>query len=208
MDHQKYDDSYVLTSLVFTRDLFHYDTEITSLELKLKPGHKTDVVQRKLQRLLGEDYLVQNRYEQQEDTFRIMEIEKLISYLFLTFILMVACCNIIGSLSMLILEKRNDVQTLANLGADRRLISRIFLQEGCLILILGDIIGVLLGLLLCYLQQQFGLISLGTEGGFVVSAYPVSVEVWDVVLVFFTVLIVGFLSIWYPVRYLSKRLLN
>ena len=138
-----------------------------------------------------------------------MEIEKLISYLFLTFILGIACFNVIGSLSMLILDKREDVETLRNLGADDRLIARIFLFEGRMISVFGALSGIVLGLLLCFLQQRFGLISLGGgNGSFVVDAYPVSVHASDVLLIFITVLLIGFLSVWYPVRFLSKRLLN
>jgi len=166
-------------------------------------------VQKKMERILGDRFIVQNRYEQQADVFRIMEIEKLISYLFLTFILTIACFNVIGSLSMLILDKREDTETLRNLGADDRLIARIFLFEGRLISVFGAIAGIVLGLLLCFLQQRFGLISLGGgNGSFVVDAYPVSVHATDIILVFVTVITVGFLSVWYPVRYLSKRLLK
>lgn len=137
-----------------------------------------------------------------------MEIEKLISYFFLTFILMIACFNVIGSLSMLIIDKKEDVVTLRNLGAEDRQITRIFLFEGRMITFFGAISGVLLGILLCWLQQEYGLISLGNSGSFVVDAYPVSVHATDVILVFVTVLVVGFLSVWYPVRFLSRRLLK
>lgn len=209
VNQQKYDARYILTSLSFARRLFDYDTEVSAIELKLKPGSDTRAVQQKIQELLGEDFAVQDRYEQQEDVFRIMEIEKLISYLFLTFILAIACFNVIGSLSMLILDKREDVETLRKLGADDRLVARIFLFEGRLISFFGAVAGIGLGLLLCYLQQRFGLISLGGgNGSFVVDAYPVSVHVTDVIGVFVTVTAVGFLSVWYPVRYLSKRLLK
>jgi lipoprotein-releasing system permease protein len=137
-----------------------------------------------------------------------MKIEKLIAYIFLTFILMVACFNIIGSLSMLIIDKRDDVVTLHNLGASDQQITRIFLFEGRMISAFGAIIGIVIGLLLCWIQQQFGIIALGSQAGaFIVKAYPVSVHPTDVILVFFTVLAVGFLSVWYPVRYFSKRLL-
>lgn len=209
VNQQKYDARYILTSLSFARRLFDYDTEVSAIELKLKPGSDTRAVQQKIQELLGEGFAVQDRYEQQEDVFRIMEIEKLISYLFLTFILAIACFNVIGSLSMLILDKREDVETLRKLGADDRLVARIFLFEGRLISFFGAVAGIGLGLLLCYLQQRFGLISLGGgNGSFVVDAYPVSVHVTDVIGVFVTVTTVGFLSVWYPVRYLSKRLLK
>ncbi|MDE6348359.1 MAG: FtsX-like permease family protein [Bacteroides sp.] len=209
VNQQKYDSRYILTSLSFARRLFRYDTEVSAIELKLKPNADINSTQRKIENLLGNRFIVQDRYQQQADVFRIMEIEKFISYLFLTFILAIACFNVIGSLSMLILDKREDVATLRNLGADDRLIARIFLFEGRMISISGALAGIVLGLLLCFLQQRFGLISLGGgNGNFVVDAYPVSVHTTDIVLVFVTVIAIGFLSVWYPVRYLSKRLLK
>lgn len=209
VNQQKYDARYILTSLSFARNLFNYDTEVSAVELKLKPGADVTAVQRKIARILGDEFVVLDRYEQQADVFRIMEIEKFISYLFLTFILAIACFNVIGSLSMLILDKREDVETLRNLGADDRLIARIFLFEGRLISLFGALSGIVLGLLLCYIQQRFGIISLGGgNGSFIVDAYPVSVHVTDVVLIFITVITVGFLSVWYPVHYLTRRLLK
>ncbi len=208
VNQEKYDASYLLTSIGFARRLFQYTTEVSSIGLRLQPGTDTDALQRRIQQAVGHKYKVENRYEQQADTYRIMEIEKLISYLFLTFILTVACFNVIGSLSMLIIDKRDDVVTLRNLGASDRQITRIFLFEGRMISFFGAAVGIVLGLLLCWLQQTYGLISLGDSGAFVVDAYPVSVHASDVVLVFVTVLVVGFLSVWYPVRYLSKRLLD
>ncbi|MFR3424895.1 MAG: FtsX-like permease family protein [Phocaeicola coprocola] len=208
VNQEKYDASYILTSIDFARRLFQYTTEVSAINLKLKAGADTDAVKKHIQDLLGDDFLVQDRYEQQADTYRIMEIEKLISYLFLTFILMIACFNVIGSLSMLIIDKRDDVVTLRNLGASDRQIVRIFLFEGRMISFFGAFAGVVLGLLLCWLQQEYGLIALGNSGSFVVDAYPVSVHASDVLLIFITVLLIGFLSVWYPVRFLSKRLLN
>lgn len=207
VNQQKYDAGYILTSLDFVRQLLEYKSEVSAIELKLKPNVRVSSVQQQIQELLGEDFVVRNRYEQQADVFRIMEVEKLISYLFLTFILAIACFNVIGSLSMLILDKREDVVTLRNLGADDRLIARIFLFEGRLITLLGAISGILLGILLCLAQQKFGFISLG-GGNFVVDAYPVSVHLSDVLLVLVTVLLVGFWAVWYPVRYLSRHLLK
>lgn len=208
VNQEKYDASYILTSIDFARRLFQYTTEVSAINLKLKAGADTDAVKKHIQDLLGDDFLVQDRYEQQADTYRIMEIEKLISYLFLTFILMIACFNVIGSLSMLIIDKRDDVVTLRNLGASDRQIVRIFLFEGRMISFFGAFAGVVLGLLLCWLQQEYGLIALGSSGSFVVDAYPVSVHASDVLLIFITVLLIGFLSVWYPVRFLSKRLLK
>ena len=197
----KYDKGYILTSIGFARRLFDQQGMVSSLELRLKPGSDFEAVKDEMRRICGDRYTVLDRYEQQDETFRIMKIEKLIAYIFLTFILIVACFNIIGSLSMLIIDKRNDVQTLRNLGANDRQISRIFLFEGRLIVIIGAVIGIAVGLLLCWIQQRFGIITMGsTEGAFVINAYPVSVHPWDVVLIFVTVLVVGFLAVRYPVK--------
>ena len=207
VNQEKYDASYIITSIGFARRLFQYTDEVSAVNLRLTPEADEASVIRKLQEKLGEDFRIQNRYEQQSDTFRIMEIEKLISYIFLVFILMIACFNVIGSLSMLIIDKKNDVQTLRNLGASDSQIVRIFLFEGRMISFIGAVAGVIIGLALCLIQQEYGIISLGSAGSFIVDSYPVSVHAWDVVLVFATVLVVGFISVWYPVRYLSRRLL-
>ena len=211
VNQQKYDGQYILTSLDFARRLLDYTTEVSAIELKLKPGSNISVVKEKIGKALGDGFVIRNRYEQQEDVFRIMEIEKLVSYLFLTFILVIACFNVIGSLSMLILDKKEDVNTLRKLGADDRLVSSIFLFEGCMISFYGAIIGIILGLVLCWVQMAYGIVSLGggsAAGNFVVDSYPVSVHLEDVIVIFITVFTVGFLSVWYPVRYLSKRLLK
>ena len=210
VNQQKYDASYILTSLSFARDLFQYDKEVSSIELRIAADADVKEVKKDIKRMLGNDFLVQDRYEQQADTYRIMEVEKLISYVFLSFILLIACFNVIGSLSMLIIDKRNDVVTLRNLGADDQLVSRVFLFEGYMITFFGALIGIGLGLLLCLIQQEFGIISLGSgdsAGAFVVDAYPVSVYAIDVILVLITVLVTGFLSVFFPVRYLTRRLL-
>ena len=205
----KYDQKYILTSIAFARRLFGQQGMLSSLELRLKPGSNFDGVKKEIKRLCGDKFLVKDRFEQQDDTFKIMKIEKLIAYIFLTFILMVACFNIIGSLSMLIIDKKDDVVTLRNLGASDKQIVRIFLFEGRMISAIGAIVGIGLGLLLCWAQQQFGLVGLGSSSGsFIIDAYPVSVHPEDIILIFFTVLIVGFLAVWYPVRYFAKRLLS
>ena len=197
----KYDRNYILTSIGFARGLFDQQGMVSALELRLKSGSNIDAVKKEMRRIAGDKYEVKDRFEQQADTFRIMKVEKFIAYIFLTFILIVACFNIIGSLSMLIIDKKDDVVTLRNLGANDRLISRIFLFEGRMISVIGAIIGILIGLLLCWLQQRFGLVSLGqSSGSFVVEAYPVSVHPTDIILIFFTVVAVGFASVWLPVR--------
>ena len=203
----KYDQGYIITSIDFARRIFNRQGEITSLELRMKPGVDIDNAKEEIQAILGDKYKVLDRYEQQADTFNIMRIEKLFAYVFLTFILMVACFNIIGSLSMLIIDKKNDVITLRNLGATDGQIRRIFLFEGRMISAAGAVIGIVLGLILCWLQQTYGLVQLGDQAGnFVVNAYPISVHPEDIILIFLTVILVGWLSVWYPVRYMSRKL--
>lgn len=205
----KYDRDHVLAPISFARSLFEQQGMLSSLQIRLKNGSDLDEVKKEMKAIAGDKYRVLDRYEQQEDTFRIMKVEKFIAYIFLTFILIVASFNIIGSISMLIIDKKNDVVTLRNLGATDKQIKRIFLFEGRLISFLGAMAGLLLGLLLCWLQQQFGLVALGQSSGtFVVDAYPVSVHPEDVVAVFVTVVVVGFLAVWYPVRYFSRRLIG
>lgn len=204
----KYDRNYILTDIGFARRLFDRQGMLSALELRLKPGSDFEAVKAEIKRIADGRYYVRDRFEQQDDTFKIMKIEKLIAYIFLTFILVVACFNIIGSLSMLIIDKKNDVVTLRNLGADDRQITRIFLFEGRIISVIGAVIGIAVGLLLCWLQQTYGLVALGrSSGSFVVDAYPVSVHPDDIVIIFLTVIIVGFVAVWYPVRYFAKRLL-
>lgn len=205
----RYDSGYVLTSIGFARSLFGMQGMVSQLEIRLKPGSDIDAVKKEMRQIAGGKYNVLDRLEQQADTFRIMKIEKFIAYIFLTFILAVACFNIIGSLSMLIIDKKDDVATLRNMGATDRQITRIFLFEGRMISVIGAVAGILLGLLLCWLQQRYGLVALGqSSGSFVVDAYPVSVHYEDVLIVFVTVIAVGFASVWYPVRYFAKRLIG
>lgn len=209
VNQSKYDAHYIVTSIAFARCLFGQQGMLSSLELRLKPGSDFDGVKRQMKKIAGDKYRVEDRYEQQADTYKIMRIEKYLAYVFLTFILVVASFNIIGSLSMLIIDKKEDVATLRNLGANNKQVSRIFLFEGRMIAVAGAVIGILLGLLLCWLQQRFGLVALGSSSGsFVVDAYPVSVQLTDILLVFATVVAVGWLAVWYPVRHLSKRLLQ
>ncbi|MBQ6188720.1 MAG: ABC transporter permease [Bacteroidaceae bacterium] len=197
----KYDANYILTSLGFAQHLFDQQGRISQVELSLKEGANVRKVKREISRQLGNKFVVQDRYEQQDDVFRIMRIEKLIAYLFLTFILLVASFNIIGSLSMLMIDKENDIQMLRNLGAAPGDVRRIFILEGNMISLLGALVGVAIGVALCWLQQQYGLIAMGkSEGAFIVESYPVVVRAWDIVLVLLTVVVVSALIVWYPVH--------
>jgi len=205
----KYDSNYVITSLDFAQGLFDKTGKQTALELYLNDDADAKGVKKKVEQTLGAGFDVLDRYEQQSDTFKIMEIEKLISYVFLTFILLIASFNIIGSLSMLIIDKREDIRTLHNLGATNRDISRIFLLEGWLISLIGALLGIALGVGLCLLQQQYGILKFGASAGsYIVDAYPVQVKLMDVVLVFITVSVIGLLSVLYPVHHFSKKQLK
>lgn len=209
VNQRKYDENYILTSLQFAQNLFEKEDAVSSLEIKVKSSADVQSVKADIKKMGGEKFKVRDRMEQQADVFNIMNIEKLIAYIFLTFIVLIACFNIISSLSMLIIEKKEDVTTLRNLGLSNSRIRSIFMIEGRLISIFGAIIGIVLGVVLCLLQEHFGLIRLGNnEGSFIVSAYPVAVHASDIVVIFFTVLVVGFVSVWYPVHALSKRLLD
>ena len=206
-DQQVYDDSYMIVPLSLARSLFHYNKEVTSIELKVKTEQELPAVKRKIQKILGDRFLVQNRFEQQESSFKMMQIEKWMTFLILTFILAIALFNVVGSLSMLLIEKQSDVDTLRNMGADDALIRRIFLFEGWMISGFGALIGGAIGVILCLLQQEFGFIKLGeAAGAFIIDAYPVHVVPLDIVTVFVTVLTMGLLAAWYPVRYLAKKL--
>ena len=208
VQQSKYDANYILTSLHFAQRLFDAGNSISSVELKLKDGVSTSKAKKEIKALLGERFVVQDRYEQQDDVFRIMRIEKLISYVFLTFILLIACFNIIGSLSMLMIEKKHDVETLRSLGATDSQIVNIFMLEGRIISLAGAALGLVLGLALCWAQQRFGFVKMGgSEGNFIVDNYPVSVHLTDMAVIFVTVIVTGMAAIWYPVKRLSAKLL-
>ena len=209
VNQNKYDRDRIITSIYFARQLFDQDGMLSSLQLRLKPGTDLSMAKREIKAAAGEKFRVLDRFEQQADTFRIMQIEKVLAYVFLTFILIVACFNIISSLSMLIIDKKNDINTLHNLGANDRQIQSIFLYEGRIISAVGALIGIGLGLALCGLQQAFGFVKMGESSGtFIVNAYPVSVHYWDVLVVFITVILIGWAASWIPARRLRKQMLN
>lgn len=209
VNQNKYDRDRIITSIYFARQLFDQDGMLSSLQLRLKPGTDLITAKREIKAAAGEKFRVLDRFEQQADTFRIMQIEKVLAYVFLTFILIVACFNIISSLSMLIIDKKNDINTLHNLGANDRQIQSIFLYEGRIISAVGALIGIGLGLALCGLQQAFGFVKMGESSGtFIVNAYPVSVHYWDVLVVFITVILIGWAASWIPARRLRKQILN
>jgi lipoprotein-releasing system permease protein len=201
----EYDQQYVIVPIEFARQLLDYDKEVTGLEIKVKESRKITDVEEEIEALLGEDYQVKNRQEQHEVFYKVMQSERYAIFLILTFILIVASFNIIGSLTMLIIDKKNDILILRSLGANLKTIRRIFFIEGWMISIIGALAGVALGLFICWLQINFGLIRLGTSGSFMVDFYPVDVQGLDVLGVFVTVVVIGFFAAWYPVRYITRK---
>ncbi|MGN0208100.1 MAG: FtsX-like permease family protein [Paludibacteraceae bacterium] len=208
VNQTSYDDQLLLVSLPLARRLFQYDTlTVTALELQLDPkGHfSARQMKAQLRECLGEGYVVADRYEQQSDFFRILKIEKLLTALLLAFILLIACFNVIGSLSMLIIDKQDDICILRHLGATPQIIRRIFLCEGWFIIVLGAVLGLVIGLTICLLQQHLGLLKLGSGTDYVISAYPVLVQAVDVLAVAVIVLGMGFLAAWYATRTLRSK---
>ena len=207
LNQEKYDDQMIIISLDLARELFRYETEISTLEIKLRDGMSVDKVKNQIKNILGDDFLVKDRFEQQAESFRMINIEKWVTFLILTFILLIAAFNIVGSLSMLILDKGEDVLILRRMGSSNKLIIRIFLFEGWLISFVGTLAGVILGLTLCLLQQYFGILKLGgAPGAFIIDAYPIWVMPSDVLSIFVTVLCLSFLIVLYPIRNLSRKL--
>lgn len=206
INQQVYDENYILVPISLTRELFKYETEVSSIEIKLRPSSNFSSDKDEIASILGKDFIVQDRFEQQEASYKMMQIEKWMTFLILSFILAIALFNVVGSLSMLMIEKQEDVKTLRNMGASDSLISRIFLFEGWMIAGFGALIGILIGIILCLIQQEFGLLKLGqTTGAFIVDAYPVRVALSDVITVFITVVTIGFIAAWYPVHHLGKK---
>ena len=210
VNQAEYDNNYIITSIEFARKLFARSSdEVGSLELRLREGASLADARRSIAQIMGDGYDIKDRRRQQEDIFRIMEIEKFISYIFLTFILLVACFNIIGSLSMLILEKRKDVTTLRSLGASDHLIINIFVTEGLLISTIGALIGILIGVVVCLIQEHYGVLTLGGSGNnLLVDSYPVDVHLSDILVVFGTVIAIGFVAVAVPVRMLTRKILS
>ena len=203
----EYDDQLMLVSLPMAQRLFGYD-EHTATALRLQPkivnqtkssiNRQSSIVKSSIEKDLGEGFRVLDRYEQQADFFRILRIEKWLTILLLVFILIIASFNVIGSLSMLIIDKREDIRILSHMGADEAMIRRIFLFEGWLISSLGTLSGLVLGVLICLGQQHYGWLKLGTGSEYIISAYPVQVQIPDIALVAAIVLVLGFVAAWYP----------
>lgn len=205
---QDFDIKYVIVPLRFTRELLDYPKELSALELKITPGYNPARVQNEIESSLGQRFIVKNRFQQEELLFKIMKAEKLAVFVILSFILIIATFNVIGSLSMLILDKKKDIAVLQSLGATNRLVRRIFVTEGMLISLSGAFIGLVLGFIICILQQELGLITIQNSGSFLVESYPVKIQWTDFFWIMLIDIVVGFLAAWYPARYISRKYLN
>ncbi len=206
---QEVDSKYVIVPIDFARKLLEYTTEVTGLEIRLDQDADLDNIQAQIEKTIGDNYLVKNRFQQQELLYKIMKSEKWAIFFILTFILIIAAFNVVGSLSMLILDKRKDIAVIFSMGATGKRIKRIFLNEGLLITFIGSVSGLILGYLLCQIQMKFGLIKLGSEANaFIVPYYPVKVETLDILAVFGIVSLIGLVAAWYPVKQISSRYLQ
>ena len=202
---QEQDEKLVLVPFDWLSELLEYENKASNVELFIAQNADINKVKKEVKATIGEDFIVKNQQEQQETLYRIMRSEKWAVYVILTFILVLATFNVVGSLSMLMIDKRKDTEILKSIGADNRLIQKIFLNEGLLISVAGGIIGLLLGIILVLLQQQFGFVKFGTGGNYVVDAYPVLLKLKDVLLIFATILAVGCTSAFLTVRHALRK---
>lgn len=196
---------YVLAPLDFVQDLLSVKNKISALEISLSPDANVSKIQEKIKNILGNNYTVKNRYEQQEAIYKIFRLEKWGAFLILSFIIFIAALNLVGSLTMLIIDKKHHIAMLSNMGANKTQIRLIFLLEGLLITFVGTVLGIIFGSLICLIQEKFGLIGLQTAGDFVVEAYPVALRLNDILLVFLTVLFLGLICSAYPAWQSAKQ---
>jgi ABC-type lipoprotein release transport system permease subunit len=207
LNSPQYDEQMAIIPISLARELLNYENEITSLNIKLLPNASVKRVKRNMQNILGDGFLVEDRYEQQRESYRMLQIEKWVTFLILAFILLIAVFNVVGSLSMLIVEKKDDIKSLTNMGASKTMIANIFMYEGWLITFIGIVAGIVVGLILCILQQQFGFIRLSdTPGAYIIDSYPVIVKLTDIFVVFAVVSLIGLITVLYPINNLRKKL--
>lgn len=205
---QEYDSKYVLLPIQIVRNLLEYSKEVSSLEIKIKDGFNREEIQQQVKLIAGDNFKVLNRYEQNEVLYKIMKSEKWATFLILTLILFIASFNIVGSLTMLIIDKKEDILSLRNLGANESQLKSIFLMEGWLISIIGSAAGIFLGTLICLAQEYLGIIKIGGSGTFVIDAYPVHYQIPDIALVWFTVLLIGYFAAYIPASKISADYLG
>lgn len=204
---QTYDSKYVYLPLNFTRELIQDEEGVSSIEIKLSANADANRVRKNVNSIFGEDLVIRNRYEQQEIFYKVMRSERLAIFMILTLIIIIASFNIVGSLTMLIIEKERDIEILRSLGADNKLIRKIFIFEGWLISIIGTAAGVILGFIICWIQQEYGVVRLNTST-LIMESYPVVMKARDFIIIPATVLLIGFWAAWYPVRFLTRKYLG
>jgi lipoprotein-releasing system permease protein len=204
---KEYDSKYVYIPLQFARELIEIEDGVSSVEIKFRDKANPAAVQKDVTKIFGKGFIVQNRYEQQEIFYKVMQSERLAIFFILTLILVIASFNIMGSLTMLIIEKERDIEILKSLGADNNLIKKIFIFEGWLISIIGAITGIILGYIICWLQQKYGFVKLHSES-LIMDSYPVVTKVKDFIIVPGIVLLIGYWAAWYPVKFLTKNFLK
>lgn len=191
---QELDEKTVFVSLAFARQLFEQKKKLSSLEISIRKYANVLKIRKKISELLGTNFRIKDRFQQNETLFKVLNSEKWAIYLILTFVLIIAICNIIGSLTMLVIDKKKDIAVLMSMGAGLKEIRSVFILQGLMIAVIGALSGLFLGFIFCLLQQYFGLIKFGNTGSFMVDAYPVIIKFSDFLLVFFTVLIISFIA--------------
>ncbi len=207
LNQPQFDEQMAIVPIELARTLFRYDNQVSSLDIKLKDGVSPQKIKKSISQQIGNDYLIEDRFEQQKESYQMLQIEKWVTFFILSFILIIAAFNVVGPLSILIIEKKNDIRILKSMGAPNETIAQVFLFEGWLISFSGIVIGLMSGVIISFIQQRFGILKLGgTPGAYLVDAYPVIVKFTDVLLTFIIVCIICFSTIVYPIRNLKKQL--
>jgi lipoprotein-releasing system permease protein len=208
-NQQEIDSKYMLVPIGFAQELFQMEDRVSAIEVGLTTGTSEDDVKVEISRLLGNNFAVKTQFEQHELFYRVMQSEKWAIFFILAFILVIASFNILGSLSMLIIDKKADIAILQSMGANQKLIKTIFLFEGWMISLAGAVFGLILGILICWIQIEFEILKIpGNDGSFIFSAYPVQIRLVDLFVIFLLVTGIGFLAAWYPIRFISGKYLN
>jgi len=205
---QELDSKYMIVPISFARDIFDMKGKVNSIELKLKTGADVNEVREAISAKLGSRFIVKTRYQQHDYLYKTMQGEKYAVYLILILILVIASFNIVGSLTMLIIDKKEDIAILQSMGAGKVLIRNIFLFEGWSISLLGALIGTVLGIAICQAQITYGFVKLQGGGSFIIDSYPMKIIPLDILLIFCSVVLIGFLAAWLPVKYISGKFLQ
>ncbi|MDP2338006.1 MAG: FtsX-like permease family protein [Bacteroidota bacterium] len=208
-NQQEIDSKYVLVPFNFAQELFQMGNRVSAVEIGLKEGISEDRTKSEITRILGDLFTVKTQFQQHELFYRVMQSEKWAIFIILAFVLVIASFNLLGSLSMLIIDKKPDIAILQSMGANQKLIRTIFLFEGWMISLAGAIFGLILGVLICWVQIEFGFLKIpGNEGSFIFSSYPVEIRMTDLMAIFLLVTGIGFLAAWYPIRFISGKYLT